>query len=110
MVAEVVCCMGRLHLRVAGFYLATEGDKCRDGNLPEEVLPPIPAEELEHATIGDKRAKDLPIGVVRFFRGDLWTGEMLEYVAEKINATLDTRGPRAAPTGPDAATPPPGRD
>lgn len=88
MIAEVVYSMGRCHLMVAGFVLATEGDKCRDGSLPEEVLPPIPQEELEHATIGDKRAKDLPIKMVRWFRGDCWNEEMIRYVAEKINQTF----------------------
>jgi hypothetical protein len=83
--AEVVCWGGRLHLRVAGFYLATEGDKCRDGNLPEEVYSPIPEAELERATIGGKPVKDLPADVVRFFRGDIWNERMLEFVAEAIN-------------------------
>jgi hypothetical protein len=83
--AEVILTCGRLCLRVAGIVVAMEGDKCRDGNLPESVLPPIPEEELAHARIGDKLAKDLPIEVVRFFRGDNWTGPMLEYVADKIN-------------------------
>jgi hypothetical protein len=85
MFAEVVLAMGRQHLKVGGFYLATEGHKCVDGNLPENVLPPIPPEELEHARIGDKMAKDLPIEIVRWFRGDCWTPRMLEYVAAKIN-------------------------
>jgi hypothetical protein len=79
--AEVVLAMGRQHLRVAGVVVATEGDKCRDVNLPESVLSPIPAEELEHATIGDKRAKDLPVDLVRFFRGDNWMPQMLEWAA-----------------------------
>ena len=85
MIAEVIYSMGRCHLKVAGFVLATEGDKCRDGSLPEEVLPPIPGEELATATIGGKRAIDMPIGVVRFFRGDCWNQNMIKYVADKIN-------------------------
>jgi hypothetical protein len=91
--AEVFLSMGRHHLRVAGFVLGTEGDKCRDGSIPEEVLPPIPPEELEHATIGGKPAKDMPVDVVRFFRGNLWTPEMLRYVAERINAAARPEGP-----------------
>lgn len=86
--ANVRLCCGRNCLFVADMVLAMEGDKCRDGDFPEEVLPPIPPEELERATIGDKRAKDLPIDVVRFFRGDNWTPKMLEYAAEKINAKV----------------------
>lgn len=76
---------GRFNLNVAGFTLAMEGDKCRDGDLPEEVLPPIPEEELAVATIGGKPAKDLPISLVRWFRGDCWTEKMLEHVAREIN-------------------------
>jgi len=84
-IAEVICSMGRIHLKVAGIVLATQGDKCRDGSLPESVLPPIPAEELANATIGDKKASELPIKLVRFFRGDYWTPDMIEWVAAKIN-------------------------
>lgn len=84
--AEVIYSMGRCHLQVAGIVIATQGDKCRDGSLPESVLPPIPEAELETATIGDKRAKDLPIELVRFFRGDNWTPQMIQYVADQINA------------------------
>jgi hypothetical protein len=83
--AEVLLSCGRQYLSVAGFAVAMEGDKCRDSHMPESVLPPIPPEELEHARIGDKMAKDLPIDLVRFFRGDNWTPAMLEYVADKIN-------------------------
>ncbi len=85
MTAEVVLLMGRHRLMVAGFYLASEGEPCRDGNLPESVMPPIPDEELAAAMVGDKRAADLPVRVVRFFRGDNWTPEMMRYVADKIN-------------------------
>lgn len=83
--AEVKFSCGHHYLSVAGVVVAMEGDRCRDGGLPESVYDPIPPEELEHATIGDKRAKDIPIEVVRFFRGDNWTPKMLEYVADKIN-------------------------
>jgi hypothetical protein len=85
MFAEVVLSMGRYHLRVGGFYLATEGDKCRNGNLPEEVLPPIPPEELEKARVGGKPVNDMPINIVRWFRGDNWDERMMRYVAEQIN-------------------------
>lgn len=95
--ATVRLSYGRLHLNVAGFTLAMEGDKCRDGTLPEEVLPPIPEEELAVVTIGDKPAKDLPISIVRWFRGDCWTKTMLEYVANEINKRV------AAGTWPDGA-------
>lgn len=88
--ADVRLCCGRHVLFVADIAVAMEGDKCRTSSIPEEHLPPIPAEELEHAMIGDKRAKDVPIGVVRFFRGDNWTPAMLEWVAAKINQTSDT--------------------
>lgn len=84
--AEVRLSTGRQYLTVAGFILAMEGDPCRDSsNIPEDVLPPIPEAELASATIGGKPAKDLPIDMVRWFRGDNWTPEMLEYVAAKIN-------------------------
>ncbi len=86
--AEVRCTCGRNVLFIAGFAVAMEGDRCRDGNLPESVLPEIPREELERAMIGDKRASDVPVELVRFYRGDNWTGAMLEYVADKINAAL----------------------
>lgn len=83
--AEVRLGSGRFYLSVAGVVVAMEGDPCRDSELPEEVLPPIPIEELEHATIGGKSIIDIPINVVRFFRRDKWTSKMLEYVADKIN-------------------------
>ena len=86
MLAEVKFSCGRSYLSVAGIAVAMEGDRCRDSGMPEGVLPPIPPEELEHATIGDKRAKDLPIEMVRFFRGDNWTEQMLQWAADKINA------------------------
>jgi hypothetical protein len=62
--------MGRQYLEVAGFALAMEGDPCRDGNIPELVLPPIPPEELEHASIGGQPAKDMRMDILRCFRGD----------------------------------------
>src|SRR5437868_2791622 len=80
--AHVGLSTGRHYLTIAGVIVAMEGDPCRDANLPESILPPIPAAELEQATIGGKPAKDLPINVVRFFRGDRWTPAMLEWVAE----------------------------
>ena len=86
--ADVRLCCGRHCLFVAGIVVAMEGDKCRSNDLPEEVLPPIPEEELANAWIGDKRAKDLPIDIVRLFRGDHWTPAMLEYVAKKINEAV----------------------
>lgn len=93
--AEARVCCGRHCLFVAGIAVAMEGDKCRDGTIPEDVLPPIPREELEQATIGDKRAIDLPIDVVRFFRGDNWTPRMLQWVADRINAAaLPQESPR----------------
>ena len=61
------------------------------------MLPPIPEEELAVVTIGDKPAKDLPISIVRWFRGDCWTKTMLEYVANEINKRV------AAGTWPDGA-------
>ncbi|MGD0900958.1 MAG: hypothetical protein ABR915_24255 [Thermoguttaceae bacterium] len=87
--ADVRFCCGRYVLFVAGIAVAMEGDKCRDGNLPERVLAPIPEEELAAASIEGKPAKDLPIGLVRFFRGDCWNRAMLEWVAERINAEAD---------------------
>lgn len=83
--AEVRLSCGRLYLKVAGVIVAMQGDKCRDNELPEECYDPIPPHELERATIGDKKASELPIQLVRFFRGDCWNEAMLEYVAKKIN-------------------------
>lgn len=85
-IADVKCSCGRQVLFVAGFAVAMEGDMCRDGSLPESVLPAIPDDELATASIGGKPAKDMPIRMVRFFRGDRWTGEMLRHVADRINA------------------------
>lgn len=83
--AEVRFSTGRYYLSVAGIAVAMEGDNCRDV-LPEEVSEPIPEEELKRASIGDKRAKDLPLHIVRFFRGEQWRKESMEWAAEKINA------------------------
>ncbi len=64
MIAEVLLDCGRYYLKVAGIVLAMEGDKCRDGNIPESVLP---------------------IKVIRCVRGHCWTKKMLEWAADKIN-------------------------
>jgi len=87
MIAEVLFSCGRHYLSVAGIAVAMEGDKCRDGNFPEDVYDPIPEEELRTATIGGKPVKDMPMKVVRFFRGDRWNVPMLNYAADKINET-----------------------
>jgi len=87
-IANVRLCCGRLVLFVAGIAVAMEGDKCRHSGFPEEVLPPIPQEELEHAYIGDKKASELPLNVVRFFRGDNWHGPSLEFTAAEINKAV----------------------
>ena len=82
--AEVGFSTGRHYLKVGGIIIAMEGDTCR-GTLPEEACEPIPEDELEFAMIGDKRAKDLPLDVVRFFRGNRWNKKSLTWVAERIN-------------------------
>ena len=87
-IARVACVCGRSVLYVAGFAVAMEGDKCRDSNIPYELTDPIPEEELATATIGGQPAKNLPIDVVRIFRGERWTPAMLEYVANKINEAV----------------------
>lgn len=84
--AEVGCSTGRNYLSVAGIVVAMEGDKCRDSEIPERVLPSIPEDELEKGSIGGKPIKDMPRNVVRFFRGDNWTEEMLRWAADQINA------------------------
>ncbi len=76
---------GRYFLSVAGITVAMEGDKCRE-ILPEEASEPIPQEELDGATIGDKPAKDVPLHIVRFFRGDNWCKKNLTWAADRINA------------------------
>jgi hypothetical protein len=97
MFAEIVFSMGRCHLKIGGFYLATEGDKCRDGNLPEELFSPIPQEEIDRATIGGKPAGDISIEIVRWFRGDNWNEHMMRYVAEQINKQVSCPTPDPAP-------------
>lgn len=84
--AEVGFSTGRYFLSVGGVIVAMEGDKCRE-NLPEEACEPIPEEE-EHATIGDKRAKDMPLHIVRYFRGDRWNKKNLTWVAKRINQVV----------------------
>ncbi len=56
MIAEVLLCCGRNVLYVAGLAVAMEGDKCRDGHIPEEFIPEIPKEELENSYIGGKKS------------------------------------------------------
>ena len=86
--AYVACCCGRDVLYVAGVAVAMEGDKCRDPSIPYSLCAPIPDEELAAASIGGIPAKDLPIDIVRMFRGERWTPAMLEYVANKINEAV----------------------
>lgn len=83
--AEVGFSTGRHYLSVAGIIVAMEGDKCRDAEIPEHVLPLISEDELEHATIGGKPAKEFSRSMIRFFRGDCWTERMLHWAADKIN-------------------------
>lgn len=87
-IAEVKSYCGRSVLCVAGIAVVMEGDACRH-DLPEHVAEPIPAAELEHAMIGDKRAKDLPLKVVRFFRGDKWGRKSLEWAATVIHEAVE---------------------
>jgi hypothetical protein len=84
-IAEVRLSCGRCYLSVAGIAVAMEGDRCRDGTLPESIMPEIPEHELANASIGGKPAAELPTEMVRFFRGDNWTSKMLRYVAARIN-------------------------
>lgn len=83
--AEVILACGRTCLKVAGIVLAVEGDPCRSTSIPEPVLPPIPREELENATIGGQPIKGMSRQLIGFFRGDNWTPAMLEWVAARIN-------------------------
>lgn len=89
--AAVLLSCGRCYLAVCGFIVAMEGDPCREGELPEAVLPPIPPEELARARIGGRPVSEMPIEVVRFLRGDRWTKEMLGYVADAINRGASRR-------------------
>jgi len=82
--ASVKSSCGRQYLEIAGIAIAMEGDPFR-GTLPEDCLEPIPDYELETAMIGDKPAKELPVELVRFFRGEKWTTKMLERAAYIIN-------------------------
>jgi hypothetical protein len=85
--AEVGFSTGRYFLSVAGVIVAAEGDKCRD-ILPESVCEPIPEDELDRAWIGGERAKDVPLHIVRFFRGDSWRKKSLQWAADRINAVI----------------------
>ena len=84
-IAEVRASCGRYYLCVAGIAVAMQGDQCR-AELPESCFDPIPERELAQASIGSKPASELPIRVVRFFRGDQWTEKMLRYAADQINS------------------------
>ena len=84
-VAQVGFSCGRHYLEVGGVVVAMEGDACRQ-MLPSEVATEIPQEELEGACIGERRAIDLPIDVVRFFRGDQWAEKSLRWAADTINS------------------------
>lgn len=84
MIAEVKLSCGRFYLEVCGIVVAMEGDPCRH-SLPDEAAEPIPQQELEDAMIGDKKASDLPLDVVRWFRGERWSRKSLEWVAGEIN-------------------------
>lgn len=86
--AKVGFSTGCCFLSVGGVIVAMEGDKLRD-IFPEEALEPIPQEELEGACIGNKRASDMPLHVVRFFRTDLWCQKSLEWAAARINKVVD---------------------
>jgi hypothetical protein len=85
MLAEVRCCCGRTCLFVAGIVLAMEGDRCRSNDIPEEVLEPVPEEELRSSMAGLSPAMDIPVNFVRFFLGDNWTPRMLQWSANRIN-------------------------
>jgi len=87
--AEVGFSTGRYFLKVAGIIVAMEGDAYRGMEIPEEFLEPIPQDELETATIGGKPVQDMPVGIVRFFRGDRWTEKMLQFTADKINTEAE---------------------
>ena len=86
-IANVYYSCGRAYLDVAGVAVAMEGDKCRQ-LLPDEVAQPIPQIEMEHATIGGTPIKDMPLDIVRVFRGESWRKKSLEWAAIKINAAI----------------------
>ena len=85
-IAEARFGCGRSYLSVADVVLAMEGDKCRDGDMPNEVYDPIPAHEYETATIGGESINGMDECLIRVFRGSTWTPKMLKFVADKINA------------------------
>lgn len=84
-IARVGVSCGLHYLSVAGVVVAMEGDKCRDGDLPDHIYPPIPECEMENGSIGGKPIKNLDLKLIRFFRGDNWTHKMLTYAADRIN-------------------------
>lgn len=88
MIAEMYSSCGRYVLAVAGIVVAMEGDPCRH-NLPEGIAAPIPKEELEVASIEGTPAKEIPLEIVRFFRGESWSKESLEWAADQINQPLE---------------------
>lgn len=75
---------GRHYLDVAGIAVAMEGDMCRQ-LLPSDVAEPIPEDELKLATIGGKPCSELPLDLVRTFRGERWTPKSLQWAAGTIN-------------------------
>ncbi len=83
-IAEVRSCCGRFVLFVADIAVAMEGDKCRQV-LPDEVAEPIPEHELQTATIGGEPVSEMPLDIVRFFRGETWSRKSLEWAASQIN-------------------------
>lgn len=94
--AKVILSCGRYVLMVGEFALAMQGDLCRTGNIPESVLPPIPEDELQTASIGGKPIRDMPVEQVRMFRPEYWTKEMLQYVCNALNGehpSGETQGP-----------------
>jgi len=90
--AAVSSACGRTYLEVAGITLAMEGDICRTSDIPEDIMPPIPQAELENANVGGTPATELSRELIRFFRRDYWTTEMMEYVANKINQKENDNG------------------
>lgn len=86
--ASVESSYGGYYLDIAGIVVAMEGDDCRH-MLPEEAAKEIPKEELERAMIGDKKASELPLDIVRFFRGQKWDFKSLSWAAKKINEAIE---------------------
>lgn len=99
--AEVRLSTGRFYLSVAGYVVAVEGDKCREGELPDALYDPIPDEELETATIGGQKVKGMDPAIVRVFRGSRWNRGMLEYVAAEINRKAANHAPLEQGTSKD---------